>query len=76
MKERIIEIIEEVSQFQNLRDYLEIDLLENNILDSFAFIQLISTLEDEFDIEIQPTQVKADTWRKVESIVELIENLK
>ena len=73
MEDRIIEIIESVSGFENLRENLEIDLLENEILDSLAFIELITTLDDEFEIEIQPTQVEPDTWRSVEGIVELVE---
>ena len=73
MEDRIIEIIESGSGFENLRENLEIDLLENEILDSLAFIELITTLDDEFAIEIQPTQVEPDTWRSVEGIVELVE---
>lgn len=56
MGDRIIDIIEEVSGYENLRENLDIDLLQNEILDSLAFIELISTLNEEFDIEIQPTR--------------------
>lgn len=75
MKDKIINIIEEVSGYENLRENLDVDLLQNEILDSLAFIELISTLNDEFNIEIQPTQVKPETWRNVDKIVELVESL-
>lgn len=75
MKDKIINIIEEVSGYENLRENLDVDLLQNEILDSLAFIELISTLNDEFNIEIQPTQVKPETWRNVDKIVELIKSL-
>lgn len=75
MKDKIIDIIEEVSGYKNLRENLDVDLLQNEILDSLAFIELISTLNDEFNIEIQPTQVKPETWRNVDKIVELVESL-
>ena len=58
MEDKIIEIIEKLTGFKNLKENIEIDLLENEILDSLAFIELIATLEDEFNIEIQPTQVE------------------
>ena len=32
-------------------------------------------LNDEFNIEIQPTQVKPDTWRSVDKISDLVQNL-
>lgn len=75
MEEKIIEIIEEVSGVQQIRENPEIDLLKNEILDSLAFIQLITTLEEEFDIEIQPTQIEPSTWRKVSSISKLVEQM-
>lgn len=74
MEEKIIEIIERVSDFKNLKDNIEIDLLESEILDSLAFIELITALEEEFNIEIQPTQVEPNTWRNVEAIVNLVKN--
>lgn len=76
MEERIIEIIENLTGFKNLKKNKDIDLLENEILDSLAFIELITNLEEEFDIEIQPTQVSPDTWRKIENIVKMVEDLK
>ncbi len=75
MEEKIIEIIEKLTEFKGLRDNKNIDLLENEILDSLAFIELITSLEEEFNIEIQPTQVSPDTWRSVDKISELVKNL-
>lgn len=76
VEERIIEIIENITDFKGLRNNKDIDLLENEIIDSLAFIELISSLEEEFDIEIQPTQIEPDTWRNVDKIIELIKKLK
>lgn len=64
MKDKIIDIIEEVSGYEELRTNLDIDLLKNEILDSLAFIELISTLNDEFNIEIQPTRGTARHMEK------------
>lgn len=75
MKEKVIEIIENVTGYDNLKENLDIDLLDNNIIDSLAFIELISTLEDEFNIEIQPTQVDPNIWRSVDKISKLVEQL-
>jgi len=73
MEEKVIDIVIEVCGDESLRENIkEIDLLENDILDSLAFINLIARLEEEFNIEIQPTQVSPNTWRKVSSIVELV----
>lgn len=76
LEEKIIEIIEKLTNYKGLREDKNIDLLENEILDSLAFIELITALEEEFNIEIQPTQVKPDTWRNVKKIADLINTLK
>ena len=74
MEDRVINIIAEICENETIKDNLDIDLIENEILDSLAFITLILRLEEEFDIEIQPTQVKPDTWRSINSIIELVKN--
>lgn len=76
MEEKIIEIIENLTGYDKLKENVDIDLLENEILDSLAFIELMTTLEEEFNIEIQPTQVDTNTWRSVKKIAELVEKLK
>lgn len=76
MENKIIEILVEVCGDENIKENSDIDLIENDILDSLAFIELISRLEEEFDIEIQPTQVNPNSWRTVKSIVELVKNYK
>ena len=75
MKEKIIEIIENLTGFDKLRENQDIDLLETEILDSLAFIELINALEEEFNIEIQPTQINPNTWRNIDQITELVKTL-
>ena len=76
MEERIMKIIQELTGYKDLENNKDIDLIENEIIDSLAFIELVSSLEDEFEIEIQPTQIDPNTWRKLHSIVNLVNELK
>lgn len=75
MEEKIIKIIENLTGYQELKENKEMDLLENEILDSLAFIELITALEEEFDIEIQPTQVEPNTWRTIKNITDFVKSL-
>lgn len=72
MKEEVLEIIIKLTGYEDLRNNINIDLIEEDILDSLAFIQLISELEERYNIEIQPTQVSVDTWKSVDRIVEMV----
>lgn len=73
MKDKIIEIIIKLTDYEDLVNNNDIDLVEEDILDSLAFIELITELEETFEIEIQPTQVPSDTWRKIDNIVKMVE---
>lgn len=49
-----------------------IDLVESGILDSYAFIELFSRLEDH-DIYLQPTRIDRSKLHTVKGIQELID---
>lgn len=76
MKEQIIDIIIRLTEYEDLRNNPNINLIKEDILDSLAFIELIDELENKFDIEIQPTQIPNDTWNSVDNIVKMVENLR
>ena len=73
MEERIAALIEDLTGCDDLMRRPHVDLLDEEILDSLGFIQLIGALEDEFGVEVQPTQVPPDTWRSVAGIAALVE---
>lgn len=49
----------------------DIDLIESGLLDSYAFIELFTRLEDE-GIYLQPTRVDRNKLRTISGIKELI----
>ncbi len=71
MEDKIKDIL--YSACDDERVYEEgIDLLEE-VIDSMALIELISALEDEFGIEISPTEIPLDNLRTIEGITEFVE---
>ena len=73
MTEQIIQILERLTDHKGIER--DTDLLEEDLLDSLAFIELINELEAAFHIEIQPTRVASDTWQTAERIAELVKTL-
>lgn len=71
MEEKLKEILYEVCEDERVYDE-GIDLLEE-VIDSMGLIELFSRLEEEFSIEIQPTEVPVDSLRTVEKLTEFIE---
>ena len=66
VKKLLYEIIEDDRIFDK-----EIDLVESGLLDSYAFIELFSRLED-MGINIQPTRIDRNKLRSIEGIEEII----
>ena len=76
VKKRILEILVELTGADELFDDESIDLIDSGIMDSFTYGELLYALEDEFGVEIQPTQVEVDVWRSIERIALLVDELR
>lgn len=74
MYNKVLEIVINICQVDIIRKDPNIDLLENDCIDSMDFIELIAALEEEFDIELQPTQIPNEVWKNVENLSKFIEN--
>ena len=70
----VCEILYEICEDENVynKDY---DLIDSGLLDSFAFIELFSKLED-LGIVIQPTRIDRELLRTPGSIEKLINDYK
>ena len=51
-----------------------VDLIDSGILDSYAFIEFFSWLED-LGVEVQPTRIDRDILRNIDKLNEYINNL-
>ncbi|MCQ2610961.1 MAG: phosphopantetheine-binding protein [Treponema sp.] len=67
--EELYGILEKVTGNPQVRN--NIDLIEHNILDSLAFIELLNELEDR-GIVIHPTQVDIKNFSTAEQILNMI----
>lgn len=73
MEERILKILEE--NCEEVIAYEGDNLLEDDIIDSFTIISIISDIEEEFEIEIDAKYVIAENFKNKESIIAMIKNL-
>lgn len=73
MRERIENVCREVNA-----DILAYDgtmMLEEGIIDSFDIINLVSELEEEFDVEIDARYVVKENFANIDAIAALMESL-
>ena len=74
MKEKVIEILKEVNE--EILDYSGTNMVEDEIITSLDMIEIVSALEDEFEISISAKYINRDEFATIDSICELIEKLK
>ena len=73
MEEKVLEILEEYCE--EAIDYTGDNMMEEGIIDSFTVINIVSELEDAFDIEVDAKYVVADNFRNKEAIIDLVKRL-
>ncbi len=73
MQERILKILSEYCE--EALTYNGDSMMEDGIIDSFTVINVVSDLEDEFDIEIDAKYVIAENFRNKEAIIALVQKL-
>lgn len=71
--DRLIEILEEVVPGEDVENCTT--LVDDNILDSFAIITLVSELEEEYDITISPAYLVPENFNSKEALFEMINSL-
>ncbi|MBR1533215.1 MAG: acyl carrier protein [Ruminococcus sp.] len=71
--EKVLEILEEIRpdvDFEN-----EDSLVDGGVLDSFDIVALVGELNDEFDIEIKPSDLVPANFNSAKAINALVEKL-
>ncbi len=73
MKEKIISILSEINE--DIEEYDGENMLEDEIITSLDIIEIVSALEDEFDISIKAKYITKEQFATIDSICELVEDL-
>lgn len=70
----LLEILEEIVPGVDFESCTT--LIDDHILDSFAILQLVSEMEDAFDVEIAPSELVAENFNSAEALWAMITRLK
>lgn len=73
MKEKVLDLLEEVCEDDIVREELDLDLFEEDILDSLGFAELLAMIEDELEIVIAPSEVVRNQVNTANKIIALVE---
>ena len=72
IEEKILDMIINITDEEEIRENLDINLFENDILDSLGYTELLVSIAMEFGIELSPTEITRDMIDTPKKIIELI----
>lgn len=74
MEEKILEILEEICDDSIVREDKDLDLYDEDLLDSLGFVEMLVTIESELGIVIAPSEVTREDANTANKIIKLVES--
>lgn len=71
--ERLIELLEEIKEDIDYKN--ETALIDDELLDSFDILQIISAVDDEFDVAIPASMIIPQNFNSAEALWNMIQEL-
>ena len=76
IKELVLEMLEEICEDEVVREDLDINMKEEGLMDSLAFVEMLVKIEEIFGLSIAPTEVTYEEIDTPNKVISYIENRK
>lgn len=73
MRDKVLEILAEVCEDDDIRNNVDIELLDSGLLDSLGYAELLARIEDEIGVVISPSEVSRQDMNTPSKIIVEIE---
>jgi D-alanine--poly(phosphoribitol) ligase subunit 2 len=74
MEEKILNILEDICGDEIVKENPDIDLLEEELIDSLDYVELLLRIQDEFGIVIAPTEVTREEMATPNRIIDVVKS--
>lgn len=71
--ERLLKVLEDIREDVDFNTCTT--LIEDEVLDSFDVIQIVTALDDEYDIEIPASEIIPENFNSAEAILKMVNRL-
>ena len=76
VKEQVLDMLEEICEDDVVREDLDINMKEEGLMDSLAFVEMLVKIEEIFGLSIVPTEVTYEEIDTPNKVISYIENRK
>ena len=73
MREKLLVMLEELCGDEIVRENPDIDLLEEGLIDSLDYIELLLKIEDEFGLKMSPSELTREEMATPNRIIAVVE---
>ena len=73
MEEKILDLIYEICDDKIIYKKRDVNMFDTGLLESMDFIELLMNIEEEFDIEIAPDEIKKDEMATPDMLIKFIQ---
>ena len=74
--EQVLDMLEEICEDDVVREDLDINMKEEGLMDSLAFVEMLVRIEEIFGLSIAPTEVTYEEIDTPNKVISYIENRK
>ena len=72
LDQEIVDLLAELTGEEELGDYRDVDLFEEEVLDSLGAIEVLVALKQHFGVSIAPTELEREEMHTVNKIIERV----
>ena len=73
-REKVLQLLAEVAETDEVRTNVEVLLYECQLLDSIKTVELMVRIEEEFSLKISPAEFERETWGTPRRIIADLES--
>lgn len=74
MEEKILDILEDICGDEIVKEDRDINLLDEDLMDSLDYTELLIAIEDNFDVVIAPSEVTRDEMDTPNKIINVVKS--
>ena len=72
LDQEVIDLLVRLTGEDELADYRDVDLFEEEVLDSLGAIEVLVALKQQFGVSIAPTELEREEMNTVDKIIERV----
>lgn len=69
VKEQVFAILETITESNDFRDNLDLDLFASGLMDSLGAVEMLLKFNEVFDVAVSPAEFEREEWATANKII-------